>query len=513
MAKPSKTSKFFKTLLTVLLLAIIVITVAINVAFYKSSSAPFNSVYVMQQTDMNDVQYGDAVIASPSKVSEVKAGNVVLCLTSFDDEYKEVLKVIDITQEDGTTYYYVRSDQQSNDEALKLTQDKILAKCLWTNSSLGAIINFAKSNLGIIILIGIPCVILLILKISSAIAEQKEAQKEEELRKKAKKKAKKEKAQAQTDAPKTETPDDTTATSNKPKQSNTPTKIDADEFFSKSTNKTIPVKQLSEEESIQQRENVSKATATTNNYMNKEITREFKNGELVVSPINHVNAVKIDDDSNRIVEEDVHSPNMNEKANQIRRNLSNSLDNDNAPTTPTPVVVPVIAEKPVEVAQEPIQEVTPETPQEPTISTSDSLENAVVIIPETPKEDNANTTPTIAEPETIAPQDDDIFKDIVGETTTLSDDELLNDIIGESNEKSSGASVSDDFLDQLLNSIPSSHTTETVSKPSTVATPKKTTVERPKKTVKHHKVVSKAVDNTSFDELIQAIEREKNGIK
>ncbi len=504
MAKPSKTSKFFKTLLTVLLLAIIVITVAINVAFLKTSSAPFNSVYVMQQTDMNDVQYGDAVIASPSKVSEVKAGNVVLCLTSFDDEFKEVLKVIDITQEDGTTYYYVRSDQQSNDEALKLTQDKILAKCLWTNSSLGAIINFAKSNLGIIILIGIPCIILLILKISSAVAEQKEAQREEELRKKAKKKAKKDKALAETTE---ETPEPKNTNTTQPKQQKTSPKLDADEFFSKSTNKTIPVKQLSEEESIQQRENVSKSASS--NYVNKEITREFKNNEVVVSPMNHVQAYKIDEDSDNpnLEEENVHSPNMNEKANQIRKTLSSSLNDDPV----EPVVVPVTTEKPVEVASEPIKELTTENAPAEISEPNVSLEDAVVIIPETPKAENV---PSIAETPTPSTDKlDDILEDT--NTNTISDDDFLNDIIGDSTEKSSGTSVSDDFLDQLLNSIPSTHPTENVSKVTTTKPTTTTTAQRKttKKPVKHHKVVSKAVDNTSFDELIQAIEREKNSIK
>ena len=186
MAKPSKVSKFFKTLLSVLLIIIILVTVAINVAFLKTSNAPElfgTSIYVMQQDNMNDVHLGDAVISSSKELENLKVGNTVLCLTSPANDFKEVLKLINIAQEDGSTYYYVRADQESDADALKLTQDKIIAKCLWTNSTLGTFINFAKNTIGIVVLVLVPCAILLIMKITSDISERAEEKKEEELRK------------------------------------------------------------------------------------------------------------------------------------------------------------------------------------------------------------------------------------------------------------------------------------------------------------------------------------------
>lgn len=509
MAKPSKVSKFFKTLLVSLLVLIVAITVVINALFMKSSSAPFNnSIYIMQQFDMNDVQYGDAVISSASKVSELQPGNVVLCLTSFDNEYKEVLKLIDITQEDGTTYYYVKSDEESKEDALKLTQDKILAKCLWTNSTLGYAITFAKSTIGIGILIAVPCLILLIMKISSTVAKQKEVEKEEELRKNNKKNKKRKSHTQELPTVKSNDVDSTEKKSNNKKSNNS--KVDADEFFNKPVNKTIPVKTLSEEESIKQRENVSNIVGSELESATIEIKNGINKDDIKVSPASHIDMVKIDEEP--IIEESVHSPNMIAKANKIRQSLSNNDINntDSKPVENTPVAeskpvesTPVVESKPVES--------TPVVKSKPVESTP--------VVESKPVEDTPVTKIDTDKPVIF---NDNTSVDTV-DNNPINEDDFLTDIIGNSKEESNSSSkISDDILDQLLNSIPSKTVVESPKK-SAVAVAEKPIVKKSvskiehrsttKTTAKRHKSSSKVKDNTSFDELLKAIEKEKNSLK
>ena len=193
MAKPSKISKFFRNLLTVLLVVIILCTLGLNLLFQNDNSAPFifgNGFYIMRQVNILDVSYGDVVISNKNKISEIQPGNVVLCLTSYDD-FKEVLRVQEIVQEDGVTYYMVRSDDV-DDQPRKLSADKIIAKCTYTNSILGSVIGFVKSWQGIAVLVGGSGIILVLMYLTSYSAKHEEElreEREEEERQRAKKKA------------------------------------------------------------------------------------------------------------------------------------------------------------------------------------------------------------------------------------------------------------------------------------------------------------------------------------
>jgi hypothetical protein len=507
---------------------IIVFAFAVNIAFRRSSSAPFNnSIYIMQQTDMNDVQYGDAVISSASKVSELQAGNVVLCLTSYDNEYKEVLKLIDVTQEDGTTYYYVKSDQDSVDDALKLTQDKVLAKCLWTNSSLGKVITFTKSTVGIAVLVALPCIVLLIMFIGSTVAQQKEAEKEEELRKSNAKKAKKRKSKPSEESKPAEPVEDAPKPKDEPKPSK---KVDPDEFFSKPANKPIPVKTLSEEESARQRENASSMVGSELSSATIKLDSDFNSDSVKVSPMSHIDAVKIENEP-ATMDEDVHSPNMTEKANQIRQALSNDgVSNGTVdepvvavvPTaTPSTPTTPVAKSEPAEPtpSEEVVATTTEPVQAEPSTPTKDAIDvDAPIIFNGTESAGTTATAPTTTTSTPTTPAATSTYTS--SRVDDFDEDDFLEDIFGTASRETSKASkVSDDLLDQLLDSIPSSNrSTESVKKASATAAPKKvsTSTKSDRRTTKpvtkHHKA-TKVTDDTSFDELLKAIEKEKHGNK
>lgn len=498
MAKPSKVSKFFKTLLSVLLILIILVTVAINVLFLKTSNAPElfgTSIYVMQQDNMNDVHLGDAVISSSKELENLKVGNTVLCLTSPANDFKEVLKLINISQEDGSTYYYVKADQETDADALKLTQDKIIAKCLWTNSTLGTFINFAKNTIGIIILVLVPCAILLIMKITSDISERAEEKKEEELRKAT------EEETTQSNKNKRKSNEGSNAQKTSKHKKKMDMTLDNIEVPTKTSNKKIPVKTLSEEESIKQRENISNMVGSelNKNTSSDAKTRAFDSNDITVSSMKNVDAVKIYEKETPI--EEVHSPNMLEKANKIKQNLSNTYgQDDKVEPTPTVEKTPTVEEPKPQAT--PVKEETsaPKVEPQPTAEVS-NLDNAVVIMPTT---ENTSVEET---PKNV-------------ETQPFVEDNFLNELINGdlTTNRSNSSRVSNDILDELLDSIPSAHKTEQ-SKQSTPQTsykprkPKTKPVHHVSKSIKTPKITNKMVDNTSFDELIKAIEKEKNNMK
>lgn len=515
MAKPSKVSKFFRTLLVVLLVLIILITVVINVAFLKTSNAPElfgTSIYIMQQDNMKEVHQGDAVISSSKEIENLKVGNTVLCLTSPANDFKEVLKLINITQEDGATYYYVRADKETDADALKLTEDKIIAKCLMTNSSLGKAIGFAKTTVGIIVLVLVPCAILLIMKITSDLSERAEEKKEEELIKSKKNDTNNSKKSNKNVKHK---PDNNSNSVSKEKitqhKSKKDTNFDDIEVPKRTANKQISVKTLSEEESIKQRENVSNMVGSELEKNTSDAkTRAFDSTDVKVSSMKNVDAIKIFEEEDNSTDETVHSPNMLEKANKIKQNLSNAHQYQDDETKPVMAKTSNVEEPSKEVPTPKDKEPIKTEPSKTITSESSTIEDAVVIMP---TNDDTN-------------KDIKLEKVSTGETTKIentifNEDDFLKDIIGNDEFTSTNINnkkVSNDVLDQLLDSIPSTHPTEKTKKVTPQVTskprkPKTKPVHHTTKTIKTPKITNKIVDNTSFDELIKAIEKEKNSMK
>jgi heme exporter protein D len=666
MAKPSKASKFFRNLLTVLLVVIILCTLGINLLFKDDSSAPFifgNGFYIMQQANIQDVDYGVLVISDKNKISEIQAGNVVLCLTSYDD-FKEVLRVQEITQEDGVTYYVVKSDD-IDDTPKKLSSDKIVAKCTYTNAAMGKLIAFVKSWKGIAILVGGCGIILVWLYVSSY--KQKREEELREAREEEERKARANQANQNRNRQRRPNPNGGNRNgegSNRPKNSNgnNPNRRPKSQNpngntnhqgdNTRSRNRAIAVTQLSEEESVKQRENVSNMVGSelTVDNQAKEITREFNSAEVVVSQSTNLEAIRIHESGQPVYSsENVHSPNMEQKAVEIKKALSQNeiedtdvkpiIKTDETVNTSAPVapVVPVVAEtpqepiKPVETPKEdnntpiepikPIQqeqEVAKPTTTEPVrkkIVGIEEFNDTMIVIPtDIPKSESkpqaqevqavqevqkAQEVPAVETPETIPATLADTVEEKVetvenkvetkveqvaekvetpvatpapvqpvaqeqtpvqetpkpvqetpkqvqetskpvqkSKTTTAQkstpkknsklsnidklindEDNFLDNLFENESSTSDNVKVSDDLLDALLNSIPSTHAdttatvTESVPTTNVAKTSTTKTTHHKKSSSSTHKSTSKKVDDTSFDELIKAIEKEKHSNK
>ncbi|MGN1411683.1 MAG: hypothetical protein ACI4WH_04130 [Oscillospiraceae bacterium] len=560
MAKPSKISHFFKNLLTVLLIIVIICTLGLNLLFQNDNSAPFifgNGFYVMRQINMTDVNYGDVVISNKNKISEIQPGNVVLCLTSYDD-FKEVLRVQDIVQEDGNTYYMVRSDDV-NDQPRKLSSDKILAKCTYTNSILGKIIEFSKSLLGIAILVGGSGIILVVMYLASYSAKYQEKLREEEERKanQIKRNQKRPNNDGENRPHNNENnpnrAKNPNGNPNRRPRPNNDTTIGANEGV-RNRQKPIQVTQLSEEESIKQRENISNMVGSelNNDSQGKEITREFNSADVVVSQPSNFEAIKIHEREQKPKKypDSVHSPNMERKAVEIKKALSQTDVDDNEvkpmtskvqepqvkpieppiqknvePIPPIEPIKPLDEPKPVENAKsevvEPVKPVVSQPKKEEPIS------DTIVVIPTSlekdnqPKVENPIETVKKEKPKPSKPTSKPTRPKSTNIDKLLNEDNFIDNLFNDETPKSNSVKVSDDVLDELLNSIPSTRPVE-----DTPVKPIKPEVKKPvhkstthKKSTKttttttHRPSNTKKVDSTSFDELLKAIEKEKNNIK
>lgn len=585
MAKPSKVSKFFKNLLTVLLVVIILCTLGLNLLFKDNNSAPSifgNSFYVMQQVNMLDVSYGDIVISDKNKISEIQPGNVVLCLTSYDD-FKEVLRVQEIVQEDGVTYYVVKSDD-IDDTSRKLSADRIVAKCTYTNSILGHIVKFCKSWIGIAILIGGSGLILVLMYVSYYVKSRAEELREEEERR----------ARASQNRNRQRRPNpnnnnnnnnngeprphngESRNNPNRPKNPNpnrrpkNPNHVNPNEPVKAHGSKPIAVTQLSEEESIRQRENVSNMVGSelNSNTQAKEITREFNSAEVIVSQPTNLEAIKIHESKkSNYTLESVHSPNLEQKAVEIKKALSQN-ENDEANVKPiidsTPKGDAQISEKEVTIQEpikpiepiEPIKEPEPPKPETINVSTNNTdtvkeppttnhevinydgdgnIKDTIIVIPTefkvsdkqeektkvdttTPMQTKQPAKPTQKTIRKTAPEHKQPSKiSNIDRLINGDDDNFLDDLFkGKETTNSSSAKVSDDILDELLNTIPSTHqeNVEPVKSENSKPVTKSTTHRKPThKGSTVHRPINNKTDDTSFDELLKAIEKEKNSIK
>lgn len=102
-----------------------------------------------------------AVLTKVGQLPEVS--EVALCKLNLGDQnIVTILRVVGKEEEDGKTTYLVRSDKNTSAEIIRVKPEDIVGKATWNLNALGTVIAFARSSLGILLLIIIPSALLLI---------------------------------------------------------------------------------------------------------------------------------------------------------------------------------------------------------------------------------------------------------------------------------------------------------------------------------------------------------------
>ena len=167
--KSSGSSKIF-SVIEGILIAIFILFIAgmlfLYFTFSDAGAAPTLFGHVVYQTKAVNMQPAinkdDAVIGKSSAAAEAKAGEVVLC--KLDDRIV-VARIKDIINENGTLYYNVRFDTAAENDTHRISPTDIIAGDIRKSVSLGRLLSFATSTLGIMLVIIIPSFVIIVLQI------------------------------------------------------------------------------------------------------------------------------------------------------------------------------------------------------------------------------------------------------------------------------------------------------------------------------------------------------------
>ena len=171
----SRSSKVF-SVIEGILIAIFILIIAVMLFLYFTFSdvgaAPTifgHVVYKTQAVNMQpDINKGDAVIGKASAVPDAKAGDIVICRIKGAENGEErivVARIDSLLNENGALYYNIRFNTAASTDVHKIQINEIIAADVKKNVSLGKLLTFATSDLGILLIIIIPSFIIIVLQI------------------------------------------------------------------------------------------------------------------------------------------------------------------------------------------------------------------------------------------------------------------------------------------------------------------------------------------------------------
>lgn len=135
-------------------------------SFSETGAAPNIFGYTIYHTKAVSMQpeipSGAAVIAKASEIDSIKTGSVVLCKIGEDTV---LTRVVQLVNEEGVMSYVVKFDTARAEDTFKIPGENIIAKAIWTSKGLGAVLNFATSTFGIMLVVIIPSFLIIVLQI------------------------------------------------------------------------------------------------------------------------------------------------------------------------------------------------------------------------------------------------------------------------------------------------------------------------------------------------------------
>ncbi|MDE6593900.1 MAG: hypothetical protein K2K57_12685 [Oscillospiraceae bacterium] len=135
-------------------------------SFGEKGAAPKVFGYTIYHTHATNMEpkipAGTVIFAKESEIENIKAGSVVLC----DIDGRTVLtRVVQLANENGVISYVVRFDTASEDITYKIPRENVIARAVRQDEHMGALLDFATSTKGIMIVIIIPSFIIIVFQI------------------------------------------------------------------------------------------------------------------------------------------------------------------------------------------------------------------------------------------------------------------------------------------------------------------------------------------------------------
>lgn len=166
--------------LTILEIAIIVICALMIIVmlscyfmFRKDGATPEifgKKVYVTTAANMEpNIPAGSAVFASDDNLAGIAAGDVVLFRLVNNVEGSSVTGILRVQKieydESNMLYYTLKGDASASTESIRVPQTSIIAKCVSYDRTIGAVIRFTTSTMGLLVVVIIPCLLLIVFQI------------------------------------------------------------------------------------------------------------------------------------------------------------------------------------------------------------------------------------------------------------------------------------------------------------------------------------------------------------
>ncbi len=169
-----------KLIITIIAIALIIVSLTLNVAFSggKTPKVFGRYVHIVRENPLGDnVTTGSALLAKESDGTDVVKGDIVLCYLESAPDKLQLRSVYDVvTSETGEVKFAMATAAGAMDDGqgnlVTITKDKIAAVCTGNPESLelGKYISFTTNIKGILLQLILPCVILVIFLIAKIAA-------------------------------------------------------------------------------------------------------------------------------------------------------------------------------------------------------------------------------------------------------------------------------------------------------------------------------------------------------
>lgn len=168
MSRSKKPSVFtvVEIILIALLALVMVSMLAFNLFFKDNGVASVFglSFYNTKAVNMQPkIPRNTLVIAKKSEIPNIGVKHVILCNVG---DFTALIRVVDIQQENGETYYIVKFDTAAENETFRISSQDVIAKAVWQINGFGAFLDFATSAVGIILAVVIPLIFIIAFQVA-----------------------------------------------------------------------------------------------------------------------------------------------------------------------------------------------------------------------------------------------------------------------------------------------------------------------------------------------------------
>lgn len=154
-----------------ILIILLVLVMAAMIAFnflFKNKDAPVSvfglNFYITKDVKMQPKIPKDTfIIAKKSEIPNITENSVILC---YVGDYTTLIRVKEIQQEEGKTYYVVKFDTDDDTKTFRISSDAVISKAVRQDEVLGKVLNFATSTVGIIIAVVIPLIFIIAIQVA-----------------------------------------------------------------------------------------------------------------------------------------------------------------------------------------------------------------------------------------------------------------------------------------------------------------------------------------------------------